>query len=183
MSAPHADRPAIRDYGIPETDDGLLPWSWAETHLRDSLVYWISTVRPDGRPHAVPTWAVWVDAALWFEGGTGTRHARNLAENPNAVASIQVDDDAALIVEGIVELRRDPGAALERRLLDGFGKYLATRFEYRADPANWSLERGGGLWMLRPSLALGWTRFPDDATRWRFVPEPPSRRTRARAVR
>lgn len=165
---PRADRPGIRDYGVPTSLDGLLPWSWASGHLEQALTYWISTVRPDGRPHAVPTWAAWLDGRLWFEGGSGTRRARNLAGNPNAVASIHIDDDAALIVEGTVELSSDPPAALAARLVEAYAKYASTRWAYVADPANWRSERGGGLWALRPTLVLGWSRFPDDATRWRF---------------
>jgi hypothetical protein len=165
---PRADRPGVRDYGIPESTDGLLPWSWAVGHLEREYTYWLSTVRPDGRPHAVPTWAVWLDDALWFEGGTGTRHARNLAGNPAAVAAIHLDDDGALIVEGTVELRADPPADLAARLVGAFAKYRPTHWAYEADPSNWASERGGGLWALRPTLVLGWTRFPDDTTRWRF---------------
>jgi hypothetical protein len=165
---PRAERPGIRDYGVPESLEGLLPWSWAAEHLERSLTYWISTVRPDRRPHAVPVWAVWLDGHLWFEGGIGTRRARNLAQNAAAVASIHIDDDAALIVEGVVELRSDPPSELAARLIEAYTKYRPTRWAYEADPANWRRANGGGLWALRPVVVLGWTRFPDDATRWRF---------------
>jgi hypothetical protein len=168
LDDPRADRPGTRDYGIPESLEGLLPWSWAVTQLERSLTYWISTVRPDGRPHAVPTWAVWLDGALWFEGGVGTRHARNLAGNPAAVASIHIDEDAALIVEGLVAMHPDPPPDQATRLVEAYAKYRLTRWAYEADPANWRRENGGGLWALRPVVALGWTHFPDDATRWRF---------------
>jgi hypothetical protein len=165
---PRAERPGIRDYGVPESLEGLLPWSWAVEHLERSLTYWVSTVRPDRRPHAVPTWAVWLDGHLWFEGGIGTRRARNLAQNPAAVASVHIDDDAALIVEGVVEIRSDPPSELAARLVEAYTKYRPTRWAYEADPANWRRANGGGLWALRPVVVLGWTRFPDDATRWRF---------------
>lgn len=165
---PRADRPGVRGYGIPESDEGLLPWSWAVDQLERALTYWISTVRPDGRPHSVPTWAVWLDGSLWFEGGLDTRRARNLERNPAAVASIHVDDDAALIVEGVVERRSDPPEALAARLVEAYAKYRPTHWAYEANPANWRTANGGGLWALRPTLVLGWTCFPDDATRWRF---------------
>lgn len=167
---PRPERPAVRGYGIPESDDGLLPWSWACEHLERALTYWIATARPDGRPHSVPTWGVWLDGGLWFEGGLGTRHARNLAQNPHAVATVHVDDDTAVIVEGVVELRSDPGAGLAARLVEAFGKYRDTRWSYVADPANWTSGSGGGLWVLRPTVVLGWSRFPEDATRWRLEP-------------
>ena len=36
---------------------------------------------------------------------------------------------------------------------------------YEVDPDNW---RTGGLWVLRAVVAFGWSRYPDDATRWTF---------------
>lgn len=171
MSQPVTERPTIQDgYGVPTTLEGALPWSWADDQLSRAIVVWLSTVRPDGRPHAVPTWAAWLDGMLWFEGSPRTRRARNLAANPSAVATVHIDDDAALIVEGIVEDRSDPDPDLAARLVEAYGKYRATRWAYEADPANWQQ----GLWALRPTIAFGWTRFPEDATRWRF-PEAPVR--------
>lgn len=165
---PRPERPGVRGYGIPDSEDGLLPWSWAQDHLERAITYWIATTRPDGRPHSVPTWAVWLDGRLWLEGGLGTRHARNLAANPNAVATIHVDDDSAVIVEGVAELRLDPAPDLAARLVEAFGKYRHTRWAYEADSANWRTGSGGGLWAISPSVVLGWSRFPDDATRWRL---------------
>ena len=165
---PRATRPLLRDYGVPEDLDGLLAWSWVREHLTQAIVYWVSTTRPGGAPHAAPIWGVWLDEVLWFEGGRGTRRARNLALDPRAVAAVHVSDDAAIIVEGEVEDRTDPDPALASRLLDGFGKYRATRWAYEADPANWRSDAGGGLWCLRPAVVLAWSRFPDDATRFLF---------------
>ena len=169
-AGPRADRPFIPDYGVPSSEDGLLPWSWAEAHLRDALTYWISSASADGRPHATPVWAVWLDGQLWFEGGLRTRRARDLAANPRAIAAVHVDDATAVIVEGHVESRTDPEVELAARLVEAYRKYHAAPWDYEADPANWRSGSGGGLWALRPVVALGWSRFPQDATRWRFAP-------------
>lgn len=173
MTGPRAERPSISDYGVPESDAGLLPWSWAEARLASALTYWISTTRPDGRPHAAPVWAVWLDGRLWFEGGLRTRRARNLASDPRAVAAVHVDDATAVIVEGVVEVRTDPDASLASRLVEAYAKYRPTRWAYEADPSNWRSGSGGGLWALRPVVAFGWSRFPEDATRWRFTEDRP----------
>ncbi len=171
---PSAERPTIPDYGVPDSREGLLPWAWAEARLRDALTYWISTTRPDGRPHAAPVWAAWLDGRLWFEGGLRTRRARNLAADPRAVAAVHVDDATAVIVEGVVELRTDPDDGLAARLVEAYGKYGAAPWAYTADPANWRSGSGGGLWALRPLVVLGWSRFPADATRWRFEETAPA---------
>ncbi len=39
---------------------GLLPWSWAVERLQRSHDYWVATVRPDGPPHVMPVWGVWM---------------------------------------------------------------------------------------------------------------------------
>jgi hypothetical protein len=38
-----------------------------------SPTQWLATVRPDGRPHVMPVWAIWVDDAFYFVTGTTTR--------------------------------------------------------------------------------------------------------------
>jgi hypothetical protein len=49
---PRTERPRIPGYGISKSKTGMLPWEWAVKTLTQSRVYWIVTVRPDGRPHA-----------------------------------------------------------------------------------------------------------------------------------
>jgi hypothetical protein len=62
---PRSSRPLMPEgYGVPETDQGLLDWSWATHRLERARNYWFSTVCPDGRPHAMPAWAVWIGGAL-----------------------------------------------------------------------------------------------------------------------
>jgi len=71
-------------YGIvgPDEGTGLLPWSWAVERLIASHDYWLATTCPDGRPHVMPVWGVWLDDALWFSSGLRARKARNLAHDP-----------------------------------------------------------------------------------------------------
>jgi Pyridoxamine 5'-phosphate oxidase len=161
---PRASRPHIPDYGIPETPDGLLPWSWARQRLEQALTYWIATVRPEGRPHAMPSWGAWVGDRFYFEGGPRTRRARNIAQNPEVVVHVEHGDDA-VIVEGTATTL-NPDADLEARVVEGFGKYR-TSHDYEVDPQNW---RRGGLWVLSPKVAFGWNvgNYPADATRWHF---------------
>jgi len=56
---PQASRPSMpAGYGVAETDEGLLDWGWALARLEPAHNYWFSTTWPDGRPHAMPAWAV-----------------------------------------------------------------------------------------------------------------------------
>lgn len=161
LGEPQVDRPFIEDgYGVPDHLDGTLPWSWAQDRLRDAAVYWVSSVRPDGRPHVTPIWGVWVDGAFWMEGGPNTRRFRNLARNPATVVTIERGNDA-IILEGDAELVTHLADELVDRLLAAYRKYLPTH-GYRAERENWA----NGIWRVRPRKVLGWSNFPADTTRW-----------------
>jgi hypothetical protein len=49
--------------------------------LEQAGLFWVSTVRADGRPHVTPVVAVWTDGALYFTSGPSEQKSRNLAAN------------------------------------------------------------------------------------------------------
>src|SRR5581483_11367565 len=113
---PRRSRPLMPEgYGVPETEEGLLPWSWAVERLERARNFWFSTTRPDGRPHAMPAWGVWLDGALYFEGSPETRRARNLAANPALVVHLESGDEV-VILEGEAQAASPPPRALAARL-------------------------------------------------------------------
>jgi nitroimidazol reductase NimA-like FMN-containing flavoprotein (pyridoxamine 5'-phosphate oxidase superfamily) len=57
------------------------PWEEIESVLRNAQLYWIITVRADGRPHAVPLVGVWYDGAFAFCTGSDEQKQRNLDGN------------------------------------------------------------------------------------------------------
>jgi hypothetical protein len=81
MAEPKVTRPHFPP-GYVDHPSGHVAWAWVEERLDQAVHYWLCTVRPDGRPHAVPKWAVWVDGSIYFDGSPETLHARNLARNP-----------------------------------------------------------------------------------------------------
>ena len=72
-------------YGISDSAEGILPWSWAAERLSQAHNYFVATARPDGRPHVMPVWGLWLDDAFYFSTGASSRKARNLAANPRCV--------------------------------------------------------------------------------------------------
>jgi nitroimidazol reductase NimA-like FMN-containing flavoprotein (pyridoxamine 5'-phosphate oxidase superfamily) len=58
--------------------------SWDETRqvLETAELFWISTVRADGRPHVTPVVAAWCDDAVWFSTGAEEQKYLNLTANP-----------------------------------------------------------------------------------------------------
>jgi len=59
------------------------PWEEAERALSAAELYWITTVRADGRPHVTPLIGAWFDGAMHFTTGLQEQKARNLDHNPN----------------------------------------------------------------------------------------------------
>lgn len=154
---PRAERPQIPDYGISKSKTGLLPWKWAAKALTESREYWIVTVRPDGRPHAMIIWGLWFDGAFWFGTGRKTQKARNLAKNPNCVVGTQ-NAAEAVILEGVAELITN--VAMQKEL-----EPISLR--------KYGITGGDGsepLYRVRPRRAFGLIEksFPKTATRWIF---------------
>ena len=165
---PRPSRPVMPSgYGIPDNDEGMLPWSWARTRLEGAINYWLGTTRPDGRPHAVPIWGVWLDDQFYFEGGPDTRRGRNLAANPAIVVHV-AEGDEIVIVEGTAMEIPPPDAALSARLVAAFAAKYLPKYSYQPDPAGWEK---GGLYAVRPHLAMAWSTFPSTTTRWHFMVE------------
>jgi hypothetical protein len=160
VTDPRADRPHVPGYGIPESIDGLLDWSWAVQRLEGAKIYWLATAAADATPHLIPIWGAWVDGRWYVEGGP-TRWQRNLRANPKLAVTVQSGREI-VIVEGTAHEIVAPEAGLAARILAGYAKYQP---DYVADIANWA---AGGLWELRPVKAFAWSVFPDDTTRFQF---------------
>jgi general stress protein 26 len=76
---------ATLDARFSDPDAVAVPWKEARRVLADAELFWISTVRRDGRPHVTPLVAVWLDDALHFCTGPSEQKAVNLAHNPRVV--------------------------------------------------------------------------------------------------
>lgn len=166
MSVRATGRPEMPDgYGVVESGP-MLDWETVETRLVDSVHYWLSTTRPDGRPHVVPRWGVWVDEQFFYDGSPQTRHARNLAVNPNCALHLE-DGIAVTILEGISTVP-DPvtGELAERMSAEFIRKY--ENLGYAPGPDSWSGEGAGGLHVFVPRTAIAWSQFPTDLTRFAF---------------
>jgi hypothetical protein len=162
---PERSRPLLpRDYGVPDVEEGMVDWSWAVAQLEQARNYWFCTTRPDGRPHAIPAWAVWLDDALYFDGSPATRRGRNLARNP-AISVHLESGDQVVILEGQALEAGKPDLSFAERLAAAFEAKYAASHDYHPSPDTWD---NGGLWVVRPSVAFGWTSFPNALTRWRF---------------
>jgi len=160
------------------SSDGAKPTPWAEAQasLEEAHVFWISTVRPDGRPHVTPLISVWLDGALHFCTGPEERKAKNLSGNPRCILTTGCNEEEGLdvVVEG--EAVRVTDDARLRRIADAYvAKYGEDwRFEVREEafahigPPEGSIAL---VFELAAAQALGFRKGEEfSQTRWRFQP-------------
>ena len=158
-----AGRPRMpKGYGIPlaKSAKDYVPWSWAEERLERARNYWIATSRPDGRPHLMPVWGVWVEGALYFGTDRGSRKARNVAANPAMAVHVDIEDDA-VILEG--DAREVTGKAT----LDAVDRAYLKKYRMKLTDAP------GDCFFceLRPKVVFAWSEqdFGRRATRYSLV--------------
>ena len=155
------------DYGVQTDQWRALPWSWAAQRLINARNYWMVTVSVTGRPHTLPVWGVWEDAAhrFAFSCGPRSRKARDLEANPYVCLAPE-DTVEAVSVEGTATLVRDEARRewwIERYL----SKYRPMSAELSADFVRENL-----LVEVTPQRAFAVIEreeeFATRATRWRF---------------
>jgi PPOX class probable F420-dependent enzyme len=84
----------------------FIPWSKVDLPLKALRSIWVSTTRPDGRPHAVPVWFIWDGTSMYFISSRALQKAKNLARQPWVVVHAG-DGDDVLVLEGAAEMVRD----------------------------------------------------------------------------
>ncbi len=151
-------------YGLPKGTKGLLPWKWAEARLKKSHNYWIVTVRPDGRPHLMIVWGLWLDGAFYFSTGRKSRKAKNLAANANCTIGTE-EAQRAVIVEGIAEEVSD--IEMRRKFIRIYEKKYDWDMSSFEEPI---LSLKEPIYAVRPMVvfALDEKKFLNAATRWQF---------------
>lgn len=144
-------------YGIKDTAEGILPWTWAADRLTTARNYFLTTVRPDGRPHVMPLWGVWMVDRFYFSTGKKSVKAKNLAKNALCVLCPDGGEEA-VIMEGRATKVRD--AAVLKKVGAVYKK------KYGMDP----LSMNEPVFQVRPATVFGQIEktFPDTATRWTF---------------
>ena len=157
MPAPKPSRMTSSGYGFENAKappGERFPWSRGEDVLSAARNYWIGTSGPDGRPHAAPVWAVWLDGLLYFSTGNESRKGRNLASNPAVVVHVEGKQGEIVIVEGTAEATS--------------GEALRPAWDAYNQKYNWNVE-SYPFYVVRPRVAYSFeAQLGDTAARWVF---------------
>jgi general stress protein 26 len=155
-------------YGEPQAT----PTAWGEAveQLRSAELSWLTTVRPDGRPHVTPLLTLWLDGALHFCTGQDERKAVNIAENTAVVlttGSNALHGGIDLVVEGHAVRVKDRDRM--QVLADGWEQKYGSEWHFDVgDEAFASTEGPALVFRVEPETAFGFGKDPYSQTRWRF---------------
>jgi general stress protein 26 len=146
------------------------PWSQGIEELNGAEIYWISTVRPDGRPHVAPLIAIWLDGSIYFGTGEHERKAKNLAVNSHCAITTGcnlMSEGLDIVVEGDA-VRVDDNAKLQQIAALYKSKYNWD-FEVKDGALVGSEGHGAIVFEVAPDTAFGFGKGDTfSQTRWRF---------------
>jgi general stress protein 26 len=154
------------------SDPGSAPTAWADTvrALETAELFWITTVRSDGRPHMSPLVAVWFDGALHFSTGTDEQKAVNLRANPHVLLTTgcnQWDRGLDVIVEG--EAVQTTDDTVLERLAHAWRSKWDGRWKFEARDGFFHHEVGAALvFSVAPTKVLAFRKGTFTHTRHRL---------------
>jgi hypothetical protein len=154
------------------SDEGAAatPWPAAEASLHDAELYWLTTIRVDGRPHVTPLFGVWHGAAWHFCTGPDEQKARNLAQDQRCLVTTgcnHLGDGLDLVIEGRAE-RVTVDEQLERLAAAYVTKY-GPDWQFEVRDGAFRHEAGvAHVFRVRPDVAFGFAKAPYSQTRWTF---------------
>lgn len=156
------------DERFSDPDASATPWSDSRAALESAQLFWISTVRADGRPHVTPLVAVWHDGSLHFSTGRDEQKAVNLATNPHVVLTTgcnRWDGGLDVVVEG--EARQVTDSAVLERLAGEWAKKWDGQWQFTAIDGGFRHEDGGLalVFAVRPTKILAFAKGSFSHTR------------------
>jgi Pyridoxamine 5'-phosphate oxidase len=145
-------------------------WQRTEGALEAAELYWLTTVRRDGRPHVTPLLGLWRADAFHFCTGLQEQKARNLERHGQVAVTTGTNTWARgldVVVEGVA--RRVTAHSTLQPLADAYGaKYGSDwHFEVR-DGAFVQGEGVAAVFRVEPTKVLAFAKQPHGQTTFRF---------------
>jgi hypothetical protein len=147
------------------------PWAEGRMRLDEAELYWLTTIRPEGRPHVTPLIAVWLDDAVFFCTGEAEQKARNLAKNPRCsliTGSNELGTGLDIVIEAEATRERDH-ARLER-VADAYRSKYGSEWSFDVREGAFVGSQGNVaiVFELAPVTGYGFGKGTYSQTRWRF---------------
>ena len=149
------------------------PWADARGHLEQAEIFWLSTVRPDGRPHVTPLLAIWLDGALYFCTGAAERKAKNLVHNSHCILTTGCNalnqEGLDLVVEGDAVQINDEVKL--QRVADAYAAKYGSDWHFDVRDGAFNGQEGNiaQVYEVAPTTAFGFGKGAMfSQTRWHF---------------
>ena len=126
-----------------------------EQRLREDLIVWFTTVRPDGRPHTVPVWFLWDGETFLIFSQPGNLKIRNLQRNPHITLALDgtYQGGDVVTVEGEAELLNEPSRNI---LVPAFGEKYASMIKTTGVDAQGLVEDYSQPIRIKPTKFIAW---------------------------
>lgn len=123
--------------------------------LRRDLILWLTSVRPDGRPHIVPVWFYWDGDTILVLSKPSTQKIRNLRAEPRVSAALDDTKNGhdVIIIEGVATLLPEPAPSLP--LAPYLAKYATLLQEMQWEPSEMVAEYSQAI-RITPARVLRW---------------------------
>jgi hypothetical protein len=162
MTKPKIDRPKL-PRGYADHPVSFVDWEWVAAQMTEAKIYWLCSVRPNGRPHVVPRWGAFIDNQFYYDGSPETRHARNIMENSQVALHLE-SGSQVVIMEGTSKPAEKPEPGFAKQLAKVIGDKYGDQ-GYSPNPDQWD---EGGLYVFTPQTCIAWTVFYENPTKFRF---------------
>ena len=147
------------------------PWADVVGVLERAELYWLTTVRADGRPHVTPLIGVVTDERVHFCTGLDEQKARNLEHN-DRVAITTGNNAWASGLDVVVEGRavRVSNDETLRRLADAWEAKYGEVWHFDVGGGMFRHSDGGGAAVFRvePAKVMAFAKKPHGQTTYRF---------------
>jgi general stress protein 26 len=146
------------------------PWADVADLLERAELYWLTTVRADGRPHVTPLIGVVHDGAAHFCTGLREQKARNLAHSDQVALTTGNNSWAHgldVVVEGKAVRITDRDAL--QQIADAIeAKYGSVWHFDVGDGVFGEGERAAAVFRVEPSKVMAFAKEPHAQTAYRF---------------
>lgn len=148
-----------------------LDWKIVYDALATAELYWLTTVRKDGRPHVTPAVGVWSGDDFVFCTGPTEQKFRNLENDPAMAVTTGTNtwqDGLDVVVEG--NAKRVIGRAALKQLADVFREKYGDDWDFENDDKVFNPnQQAAHVYRVPPAKVIAFAKSPHGQTTFKFA--------------